>query len=224
MVDRPVVVISGGRIQTVSEGGTSAVPDAKLIELGDATLLPGYRRAYGTNVAHRCEPRHQSEACICCVNESGSRCGDAVAFVAASTRVHRQVRRVRRRCPAGCHRCRGCDRAPLIALSVSTSTKTNAILDMAGFTDVRFAVALNFGETISHMVVNGRLQRHREMQDSTSAPSIGSWPGRIAALPPLWMPRAPSLRYHVQGPPPGLLATNMGSGLPEVLILRRMEE
>lgn len=42
MVDHPVVVISGDKIQTVSEGDPPAIPGATIINLGNATLLPGF--------------------------------------------------------------------------------------------------------------------------------------------------------------------------------------
>lgn len=42
MIDHPVVVISGNKISSVSYGTTIPVSGAKLIDLGDATLLPGF--------------------------------------------------------------------------------------------------------------------------------------------------------------------------------------
>lgn len=42
MVDHPVVVISGDKIQTVSEGDSPTIQGATVINLGDATLLPGF--------------------------------------------------------------------------------------------------------------------------------------------------------------------------------------
>lgn len=41
MVDHPVIVISGDKIQSVSEGNAEANPTGKVIDLGDATILPG---------------------------------------------------------------------------------------------------------------------------------------------------------------------------------------
>jgi hypothetical protein len=42
MVDHPVVVISGDKVQTVSEGDSPAIQGAAVINLGNATLLPGF--------------------------------------------------------------------------------------------------------------------------------------------------------------------------------------
>src|SRR5262249_45534032 len=43
MVDHPVVVITGNKIKSVSSGTLSALPaGATVIDLGDATLLPGF--------------------------------------------------------------------------------------------------------------------------------------------------------------------------------------
>ncbi len=42
MVDRPVVVIVGNKIRSVSSGTTTAASGATIIDLGDATLLPGF--------------------------------------------------------------------------------------------------------------------------------------------------------------------------------------
>ena len=42
MLDRPVIVIRANKIESVSYGTTVPVPGAKLIDLGDATLLPGF--------------------------------------------------------------------------------------------------------------------------------------------------------------------------------------
>lgn len=42
MLDHPVVVIRANKIDSVSYGSTVPIPGAKLIDLGDATLLPGF--------------------------------------------------------------------------------------------------------------------------------------------------------------------------------------
>jgi imidazolonepropionase-like amidohydrolase len=42
MLDRPVIVIRGNKIQSVSYGTTTTPSGAKLIDLGQATLLPGF--------------------------------------------------------------------------------------------------------------------------------------------------------------------------------------
>ena len=42
MIDHPVVVLSGNKIASVSYGTTIPISGAKLIDLGDATLLPGF--------------------------------------------------------------------------------------------------------------------------------------------------------------------------------------
>jgi len=43
MIDHPTVVINGNKIQTVSSGTSVSAPaDARVIDLGDATLLPGF--------------------------------------------------------------------------------------------------------------------------------------------------------------------------------------
>lgn len=42
MMDHPVVVVSGDKIQSVSEGNGSVDPRAKVIDLGNATILPGF--------------------------------------------------------------------------------------------------------------------------------------------------------------------------------------
>src|SRR5512146_2909800 len=41
MFDRPVIVIRSNKIESVSYGSTVPVAGAKVIDLGDATLLPG---------------------------------------------------------------------------------------------------------------------------------------------------------------------------------------
>lgn len=41
MLDRPVIVIRANKIDSVSYGSTVPIPGARLIDLGDATLLPG---------------------------------------------------------------------------------------------------------------------------------------------------------------------------------------
>lgn len=40
--DRPVIVISGTRIESVGSGNTAVPADARVIDLGDATVLPGF--------------------------------------------------------------------------------------------------------------------------------------------------------------------------------------
>ncbi|MBZ5664133.1 MAG: amidohydrolase family protein [Acidobacteriia bacterium] len=42
MLDRPVIVIVGSKIDSVSNGSTPSISGATLIDLGDATLLPGF--------------------------------------------------------------------------------------------------------------------------------------------------------------------------------------
>jgi imidazolonepropionase-like amidohydrolase len=42
ITDHPVVVISEDKIQSVSEGNASVSPGAKVIDLGNATILPGF--------------------------------------------------------------------------------------------------------------------------------------------------------------------------------------
>ena len=42
VLDRPVVTISGDKIHSVESGQAAAVPGATVIDLGDATLLPGF--------------------------------------------------------------------------------------------------------------------------------------------------------------------------------------
>jgi imidazolonepropionase-like amidohydrolase len=42
MVDRPVIVIVGNKIKSVSNGDPPSISGATLIDLGDATLLPGF--------------------------------------------------------------------------------------------------------------------------------------------------------------------------------------
>jgi Amidohydrolase family len=42
MLDRPVVVIAGNKISSVSNGNPPSISGATLIDLGDATLLPGF--------------------------------------------------------------------------------------------------------------------------------------------------------------------------------------
>ena len=42
MVDRPVIVIIGNKIKSVSNGNPPSISGATLIDLGDATLLPGF--------------------------------------------------------------------------------------------------------------------------------------------------------------------------------------
>src|SRR5271165_3041181 len=42
MIDRPVVVIAGNKIRSVSNGTQPSISGATLIDLGDATLLPGF--------------------------------------------------------------------------------------------------------------------------------------------------------------------------------------
>jgi imidazolonepropionase-like amidohydrolase len=42
MVDRPTVVVVGNKITSVSNGDAPSIPGAAVIDLGDATLLPGF--------------------------------------------------------------------------------------------------------------------------------------------------------------------------------------
>src|SRR5581483_4231069 len=42
MVDHPVIVIKGDRIESVSTGTPSNIAGATMVDLGDATLLPGF--------------------------------------------------------------------------------------------------------------------------------------------------------------------------------------
>lgn len=49
----------------------------------------------------------------------------------------------------------------IVSNVIASNTKTKATLDMTGFTDVRFTAALNFGEALSHILVNGLLQFNR---------------------------------------------------------------
>jgi imidazolonepropionase-like amidohydrolase len=42
LMDRPVIVVSGDRIVSVESGGGKIPPGAEVIDLGDATLLPGF--------------------------------------------------------------------------------------------------------------------------------------------------------------------------------------
>jgi imidazolonepropionase-like amidohydrolase len=42
MMDHPLVVVSGDKIQSVSEGSGAVDPRAKVIDLGNATILPGF--------------------------------------------------------------------------------------------------------------------------------------------------------------------------------------
>src|SRR5712691_1345679 len=42
MLDRPVIVITGNKIESVSNGKRDSISGATLIDLGDATLLPGF--------------------------------------------------------------------------------------------------------------------------------------------------------------------------------------
>lgn len=42
MVDRPTVVVIGNKITSVTNGNSPTVPGAAIIDLGDATLLPGF--------------------------------------------------------------------------------------------------------------------------------------------------------------------------------------
>ena len=42
MLDRPVIVIVGNKIDSVSSGNAPPISGATLIDLGDATLLPGF--------------------------------------------------------------------------------------------------------------------------------------------------------------------------------------
>ena len=40
--DRPVIVITGNRIASVGSGNVPVPPHARVIDLGDATVLPGF--------------------------------------------------------------------------------------------------------------------------------------------------------------------------------------
>src|SRR5512146_3258833 len=42
MLDHPVIVISGNKIESVSNGSSGSVAGATVIDLGDATILPGF--------------------------------------------------------------------------------------------------------------------------------------------------------------------------------------
>jgi imidazolonepropionase-like amidohydrolase len=42
MLERPVVVVRGNKIESVSSGSALSLPGASVIDLGDATLLPGF--------------------------------------------------------------------------------------------------------------------------------------------------------------------------------------
>jgi imidazolonepropionase-like amidohydrolase len=42
LIERPVVVVKGDRIESVESGTTNTPPNARVIDLGDATLLPGF--------------------------------------------------------------------------------------------------------------------------------------------------------------------------------------
>jgi imidazolonepropionase-like amidohydrolase len=42
MIDNPVVVIAGNKVESVSNGNSGPIPSATVIDLGDATLLPGF--------------------------------------------------------------------------------------------------------------------------------------------------------------------------------------
>lgn len=42
LIDRPVVVVKGDRVESVESGAGNAPADARVIDLGDATLLPGF--------------------------------------------------------------------------------------------------------------------------------------------------------------------------------------
>src|SRR5581483_7259015 len=42
MLDRPIIVITGNKIQSVSSGNAAPVSGATVVDLGDATLLPGF--------------------------------------------------------------------------------------------------------------------------------------------------------------------------------------
>src|SRR5437868_14731062 len=42
MIDNPVVVISGNKIESISNGNSGPIQGAIAIDLGDATLLPGF--------------------------------------------------------------------------------------------------------------------------------------------------------------------------------------
>ena len=46
MLDKPVVVVRGDKIDSVSTGNPPSIPGAKTIDLGDATLLPGFIDAH----------------------------------------------------------------------------------------------------------------------------------------------------------------------------------
>ena len=42
MIDHPVIVISGKTIESVSNGSSGSIAGAEVIDLGDATILPGF--------------------------------------------------------------------------------------------------------------------------------------------------------------------------------------
>ncbi len=42
MLDNPVIVISGNKIESVSNGSSASVAGATVVDLGDATILPGF--------------------------------------------------------------------------------------------------------------------------------------------------------------------------------------
>jgi len=42
MIDNPVVVVSGNKIESISSGNSAPISGAVVIDLGDATLLPGF--------------------------------------------------------------------------------------------------------------------------------------------------------------------------------------
>lgn len=42
MIDHPVIVISGNKIESVSQGNSSVPAGAKVVDLGSATILPGF--------------------------------------------------------------------------------------------------------------------------------------------------------------------------------------
>jgi len=42
LIDHPVIVISGNKIESAGNGSASTAPKARLIDLGDATILPGF--------------------------------------------------------------------------------------------------------------------------------------------------------------------------------------